>query len=70
MCKFDFPTFQNISSFMIFGDDQLFMKNMSTLLESNGKSSKGTALVSNFTEIMDLYVSSQICSSFLITAVT
>ncbi|WKY11836.1 hypothetical protein Q1695_003424 [Nippostrongylus brasiliensis] len=60
------------SRFLIFGDDQGFMRNLSQLIISSRSRSKNatTVLVSNFTEVMDLYLSSRLCNSFLLTAVT
>ncbi|KHJ90658.1 hypothetical protein OESDEN_09495 [Oesophagostomum dentatum] len=61
------PT-QNISQFMIFGDDKDFMQNMSTLLIEKEESSDYKIFVSDFSEELDLYLSSQLCSSFLMSA--
>lgn len=56
--------------FLLFGDDQEFMHNLSHLIMESEKSQEGAVLISNFTEAMDLYVSSQVCRSILISAMT
>ncbi|WKY12946.1 hypothetical protein Q1695_004062 [Nippostrongylus brasiliensis] len=58
------------SRFMIFGDDQGFMRNLSHLIASSRNISENAVLISNFSDTMDLYLSSRLCNSFLITAVT
>ncbi|WKY12948.1 hypothetical protein Q1695_004062 [Nippostrongylus brasiliensis] len=58
------------SRFMIFGDDQEFMRNLSHLIISSQNISEDAVLISNFSEAMDLYLSSRLCNSFLITAAT
>ncbi|KAK6754699.1 hypothetical protein RB195_013594 [Necator americanus] len=60
----------NISQFMIFGDDQQFMRNMSFAIVRDGKWADNAVLISKYEESMDLYIASQMCKSFLITAVT
>ncbi|CAJ0608154.1 unnamed protein product [Cylicocyclus nassatus] len=61
---------KNLSHFMIFGDDQQFMKKMSKNIMKEGRWRNGAVAISNYTESTDLYLASQICSSFLIAAVT
>ncbi|CAJ0608141.1 unnamed protein product [Cylicocyclus nassatus] len=60
----------NISHFMIFGDDQRFMTNMSHSIVMNGGWPNETVAISTYEESLDLFLASQICSSFLITAAT
>ncbi|CAJ0608155.1 unnamed protein product [Cylicocyclus nassatus] len=61
---------KNLSRFLIFGDDQQFMADMSQAIIKQGAWRNDAVVASNFEEYMDLYVASQICSSFLIAAVT
>ncbi|KHJ81260.1 hypothetical protein OESDEN_19054, partial [Oesophagostomum dentatum] len=58
---------KNISQYLIFGDNQDYMRNMSFLLTDNATSSD-KVLISNFKDTMDFYASSELCSSFLMTA--
>ncbi|KAL6741515.1 hypothetical protein Aduo_014762 [Ancylostoma duodenale] len=53
--------------YMIFGDDQKFMKNLARELEIADGRRKKTAYVSSYNEFEDMYVSSQLCTSFLLT---
>ncbi|CAJ0606318.1 unnamed protein product [Cylicocyclus nassatus] len=59
----------NISHFMIFGDDKEFMANMSQAIVS-GEWRDDAVIVSHYEESIDLFLASQICSSFLISAPT
>ncbi|KAK6754720.1 hypothetical protein RB195_013605 [Necator americanus] len=61
---------RNLSQFMIFGDDQKFMLELSKMIADQGNWNENAVLISNFTEAMDIYVASRMCNSFLITAVT
>ncbi|CAJ0604895.1 unnamed protein product [Cylicocyclus nassatus] len=59
---------KNMSHFLLFGDDQQVMINMSQLIIRDGGWKNDAVIVSNYQEAMDLYLSSQICRSFLISA--
>ncbi|CAJ0605666.1 unnamed protein product [Cylicocyclus nassatus] len=59
---------KNITRFLIFGDDQQFMTNMSQAIIKDGRFENDAVIVSNYHESMDLYLSSQMCRSFLISA--
>lgn len=59
-----------LKCFLIFGDDQSFMRKLSRVILDTGKWEKDAVTVSNFKEEIDLYLSSQLCRSFLMTAVT
>ncbi|RCN30275.1 hypothetical protein ANCCAN_23955 [Ancylostoma caninum] len=61
---------KGLSQFIIFGDDQEFMQNMSRTIVEIGKWEKDAVLVSKFEDYIDLYISSKLCDAFLITAVT
>ncbi|KAK6020418.1 hypothetical protein OSTOST_13929, partial [Ostertagia ostertagi] len=61
---------QGISSFVLFGDDRKFMHDLARRIELAGRWRKDAVIISNYTESLDLYLSSQLCRSFLITAAT
>ncbi|KAL6737498.1 hypothetical protein Aduo_011135 [Ancylostoma duodenale] len=61
---------KGLSQFIIFGDDQEFMQNMSRTIVEVGNWEKDAVLVSKFEDYIDLYISSKLCDAFLITAVT
>ncbi|KAL6737445.1 hypothetical protein Aduo_011088 [Ancylostoma duodenale] len=61
---------RGLSKFLIFGDDKNFMHKMSLSIIKKGNWSEDAVIVSKFNEYMDLYVSSQLCRSFLISAAT
>ncbi|KAK6027614.1 hypothetical protein OSTOST_06354, partial [Ostertagia ostertagi] len=62
----DYKTFR----FMIFGDDKVFMQDLAKIMLENGKWEKGGGSISNASEGVELYLSSQVCRAFLLTAVT
>ncbi|EPB77609.1 hypothetical protein ANCCEY_03281 [Ancylostoma ceylanicum] len=66
----DIARLKGLSRFLIFGDDKNFMNEMSLSIVNRGNWSEDAVLISKFDEYMDLYVSSQLCRSFLISAVT
>ncbi|EYC14625.1 hypothetical protein Y032_0040g311 [Ancylostoma ceylanicum] len=53
--------------YLIFGDDPKFMRKLANKLDMADESRKKTSYISTYNEFEDMYVSSQICSSFLIT---
>ncbi|EYC14631.1 hypothetical protein Y032_0040g315 [Ancylostoma ceylanicum] len=53
--------------YMIFGDDQKFMNGLARRLEIADGLTKKTVYVSSYNEFEDMHVSSQLCTSFLIT---
>ncbi|CAJ0605658.1 unnamed protein product [Cylicocyclus nassatus] len=59
---------KNMSHFLLFGDDQQVMINMSQVIIRDGGWKNDAVIVSNYQEVMDLYLSSQMCQSFLISA--
>lgn len=59
-----------IERFMIFGDDQHFMHQLSLTIIDRGKLKKNAVVVSDFEEEIDFYLSSQLCRAFLLSAVT
>ncbi|CAJ0605780.1 unnamed protein product [Cylicocyclus nassatus] len=59
---------KNMSSFILFGDDQQVMINMSQVIIRDGGWKNDAVIVSDYQEAMDLYLSSQMCRSFLISA--
>lgn len=59
-----------LKRFLIFGDDGKFMANLSLSIIEAGKWKKDVVVISRFKEDIDFYLSSQVCRSFLITAVT
>ncbi|XGW05981.1 hypothetical protein V3C99_016380 [Haemonchus contortus] len=60
----------NASQILLFGDDQIFMKDLANKIIKRGKWKKDAAMISNYNEYVDLYLSSQLCRSFLISAPT
>ncbi|KJH49629.1 hypothetical protein DICVIV_04239 [Dictyocaulus viviparus] len=66
----DIANKNDILRFIIFGDDQDFMRRLSKEIIQHGKWKTDAVIVSQFNEVTDLYVASQVCRSFLITAVT
>ncbi|CAJ0608156.1 unnamed protein product [Cylicocyclus nassatus] len=60
----------NISHFIVFGDDHKFMTSLSKAIVNDGGWKKDAVAVSKYKEYLDLFLASQLCSSFLITAVT
>ncbi|WKY12949.1 hypothetical protein Q1695_004063 [Nippostrongylus brasiliensis] len=60
----------SIDRFVIFGDDREFMRNVGKAITKKGKWCEQAAYVSGFDNRADLYLSSQLCRSFLITAPT
>ncbi|RCN43415.1 hypothetical protein ANCCAN_10606 [Ancylostoma caninum] len=61
---------KNISQFIIFGDDEKFMRAMAREIVEEGHWKANAALISEFNESIDLYVASRMCKAFLIAAVT
>ncbi|KAJ1349994.1 hypothetical protein KIN20_005689 [Parelaphostrongylus tenuis] len=61
---------QGISRFMIFGDDQNFIHRLAKTIVKDGNWKTDAVVASNFNEVTDLYLASQVCQSFLITAAT
>lgn len=59
-----------LKRFLIFGDNRSFMSNLSRIIVESGKLNKDAVAISTFKEGTDFYLSSQVCRSFLITAVT
>ncbi|KAK6753691.1 hypothetical protein RB195_012966 [Necator americanus] len=60
---------QHMSSqqYLIFGDDRTFMAKLATRLKQVDSSRKKT-YISSHREIEDMYLSSQLCTSFLISS--
>ncbi|KIH61604.1 hypothetical protein ANCDUO_08120 [Ancylostoma duodenale] len=58
------------SQFMFFGDDQNFMGRLEEAIARTSTYRRDAMHISQFTDALDLYISSQICDSFLITAAT
>ncbi|CAJ0607880.1 unnamed protein product, partial [Cylicocyclus nassatus] len=58
------------SHFMIFGDDKKFMTNMSRNIVNSGGWKDDLLAISKYKDYLDLFLASQLCSSFLITAAT
>ncbi|KAK6034129.1 hypothetical protein COOONC_28365, partial [Cooperia oncophora] len=61
---------KGIDRFLVFGDDAKFMYNLTRTIIKEGNWNPNAAFVSQFSEAIDFYVASQVCHSFLITAVT
>ncbi|KAK6731382.1 hypothetical protein RB195_007700 [Necator americanus] len=61
---------KNISQFMIFGDDQQLMLNISNAIIAKGMWKKNAVLISKYDEAMDIYIASKICNTVLMTALT
>uniref|UniRef100_A0A7I4Y1Y5 L-Fucosyltransferase n=1 Tax=Haemonchus contortus TaxID=6289 RepID=A0A7I4Y1Y5_HAECO len=61
---------KGVDRFLIFGDDKDFMYNLTKVIIRTGNWNRNAAYVSQFSEAIDFYVASQVCRSFLITAVT
>ncbi|VDK75960.1 unnamed protein product [Cylicostephanus goldi] len=59
----------NISNFLIFGDDNDFMVRLSQAIVKDGGWRNDAVAISSYDETMDLYLASQMCSSFLISAI-
>ncbi|XGW05977.1 hypothetical protein V3C99_016377 [Haemonchus contortus] len=56
--------------FLLFGDDYTFMKDLANEIIERGNWQEDAAVISNHSDYMDLYLSSQLCRSFLISAPT
>ncbi|EYC28025.1 hypothetical protein Y032_0008g294 [Ancylostoma ceylanicum] len=62
---------KGFKQFLIFGDDQGFMKMIADNLELDEKGKRSyVANISTFSEAVDLYVASQVCGAFFISAAT
>ncbi|KAK6728568.1 hypothetical protein RB195_005919 [Necator americanus] len=59
---------QNLTEYVIFGDDQDFMGKLAKELRKNGSTNDEIVHISRHSELEDFFISSQVCKAFLISA--